>query len=890
MRSVKRRISAVHAPLAPLALLLAVLVAPATHATRTADDAPSPGAKIVRFDGVSVQVPAAWPVYDLARDPQRCVRLDVHAVYLGTPGPNQQCPAHLVGRTEAVVLSPDHGPAASGPSSVTGEVARELPGHHVRVTATFGSAPDVARRITRSATADGSSAAPAPAVSPAAYSRAAAAPRTTTATSGVFIGNGFDTCSAPSEPAMQAWMNSSPYRAANIYIGGAERACGDGNLSATWVSHVRAMGWRLIPTYVGLQAPCTGFSHKVSSDPTVATTQGQQSADDAIARAQSFGLPAGSPVYFDMENYSRSAAGCSAAVLAFLGGWTNELHAQGWASGAYGSGSSLVTDLSAQWGTGYPEPDDLWFADWNNLDSAYGDPYAPDSAWTGHRRIHQWHGGVNERYGGVTINIDRDGVDGQVVGPAGGDCVTYPAEDYGPDGCDGALSLTGPLQYWRFGSPYGEQQSMRWTYGNGSSESNGATWAPPHLTAGVYDLSAWVPAQHSGATAHYTVTDTNGSHSVSISQSSAAGTWAALGEFSTGVTGTITAHVGDDTATSSVVGVDAMKFHFVHAIDQQPPTGTITTPASGSFARPGATVTLAGSFDDDVYVTKVVFSVADGSGDWQVVGTDTHNGTGTFSVNWPESYAEGAVVSVRAEIHDTADHVTTVTAPNVLTVDATPPVAWMTQPAALTPTTAKAQWLAWSGSDTGAGVSSYDLRGRWSTWTGWTSHWHRVGPTGGFTGTAARFGGMRVGWQYCFEVRAHDGAGNISRWSAQRCVARALDDRVLSPATGGWTRATSSRFFASTYTSTYAYNAKLTMPTVAASRIVLRATVCSTCGAVRAYIGGHYAATINLRSSRWRTHMFVFSRVFGQLKGALTLRVVTSQRFVRIDGIVLGRV
>ena len=869
---------------APLALIFAFLVAPSTPTGTPV----SAGYKLVHFGGVSVQVPSAWPVYDLARDPQRCVRLDVHAVYLGSPHPGQQCPAHLVGRTEAVVLSPDSHPVAPGPSAVTGEVAREFTRRHVRVTATYGSAPGVARDVARSATTDSSAPYPASDVSPAAYTRAAA-PRTTASTSGVFIGNGFDTCSAPSESAMRAWITSSPYRAANIYIGGAERACGDGNLSATWVSHVRAMGWRLIPTYVGLQAPCNSFSHEVSTDPTVASTQGQQSADDAIARAQSFGLPTGSPVYFDMENYARTATGCSAAVLAFLSGWTKELHAKGWASGAYGSGSSLVTDLSARWGTGYSEPDDLWFANWNDLDSTYGDPYVPDTQWTGHRRVHQWHGGKTETYGGVSINIDTDGVDGQVVGSPGGDCVTYPAEDYGPDGCDAAFTLSGPLQYWRFGSPYGERQAMRWTHGNGSSESDGATWAPPHLTAGVYDLSAWVPAQHSGATAHYTVTDTNGTHSVLVNQSGAAGKWAPLGEFSTGVSGTITAHVGDDTAPSSVVGVDTMKFHFVHAMDQQPPSGRITAPASGSFARPGTAVTLAGAFSDDVYVTRVVFSVASTSGDWHVVGTDTHNGTGTFKVNWPESYAERTVVSVRAEIHDTAEHVTTVTAPNVLSIDATPPAAAMTQPAALTATRARSQRLSWTGSDTAAGVASYDLRGRWSTWTGWTSHWHRLGPAGGFTGTTATFGGMRPGWQYCFEVRAHDRAGNISRWSAQRCVARALDDRALKAVTSNWTRGGSSRFYDSTFSSTYAYNAKLTMSSVSASRIALLATVCATCGAVRAYIGGHYVATISLRNSHWHTHVFTLSREFTQVKGTLVLRTVTNHKLVRIDGIVLAR-
>src|SRR5215471_12966187 len=68
-------------------------------------------------------------------------------------------------------------------------------------------------------------------------------------------GDAFDTCEAPSLSDMSAWLNSS-FVSINIYIGGANRACGNGNLSSSWVSSVEAVGWKLIPTYVGLQAPC----------------------------------------------------------------------------------------------------------------------------------------------------------------------------------------------------------------------------------------------------------------------------------------------------------------------------------------------------------------------------------------------------------------------------------------------------------------------------------------------------------------------------------------------------------------------------------------------------------------------------------------------------------
>jgi hypothetical protein len=64
------------------------------------------GFKAVQYGGLRFQVPDDWPVYDLSTDPTRCVRFDQHAVYLGHAGANQDCPAQLVGRTEAVQVEP----------------------------------------------------------------------------------------------------------------------------------------------------------------------------------------------------------------------------------------------------------------------------------------------------------------------------------------------------------------------------------------------------------------------------------------------------------------------------------------------------------------------------------------------------------------------------------------------------------------------------------------------------------------------------------------------------------------------------------------------------------------------------------------------------------------
>jgi Domain of unknown function (DUF1906) len=90
-----------------------------------------PGFKVVRFAGYTLRVPASWPVYRLDRDPSRCVRYDRHAVYLGQPGANQQCPAHLVGRTTTISVQAtgaNPGPASSVADPVgTGAAIETLP-------------------------------------------------------------------------------------------------------------------------------------------------------------------------------------------------------------------------------------------------------------------------------------------------------------------------------------------------------------------------------------------------------------------------------------------------------------------------------------------------------------------------------------------------------------------------------------------------------------------------------------------------------------------------------------------------------------------------------------------------------------------------------------------
>ncbi len=107
------------------------------------------GLRTVAYQGVEFDVPADWPVYDLSADPTTCVRFDVHAVYLGQPGPDMQCPTGLVGRAEAVLVEPaaavdDHRPSSTdsvSAQSVNGLSAEVVSGGDVtnQLDATFPS-------------------------------------------------------------------------------------------------------------------------------------------------------------------------------------------------------------------------------------------------------------------------------------------------------------------------------------------------------------------------------------------------------------------------------------------------------------------------------------------------------------------------------------------------------------------------------------------------------------------------------------------------------------------------------------------------------------------------------------------------------------------------------
>ncbi len=516
------------------------------NAGRSAGKAASgPATKTVKYDGYVVSVPASWPVYNLNKDPRQCVRYDVHAVYLGTPGPDQNCPPNLVGRVGTVSIGPatTAGPATTvGPATTAGparqtagdrktlaravqraltpgtimqdpdlhELALAMPDSAPQIDATYGTDPGLIEKMLATArpaatttgrTGDWIPISRHPIVEatnpawpkqprpptgmPPGWGRPPTAPQTSaptptvtltptvtprpkvTATPKVTAGPtvtprpevtatptvtatpkvtptpavtprpkvtatpkvtptptvtptpspsspngamaGFDTCTAPSLPTMKAWR--AKYSAVGIYIGGQMMGCGQANLSASWVQQAEAMGWSLMPTFVGLQAPCDSFSGEIN--PKQAASQGTAAASQAIADANTFGLGSGSPIYYDMEAYDHTNVGCRTAVLTFLDAWTRQLEAQGYISGVYSSADAAITDLQSTTtiaGHSLAEPQAIWFAFWDDTNNMTGAPYMTTAVWPVASRSKQYTGNQVVSVGGISLDIDADWV------------------------------------------------------------------------------------------------------------------------------------------------------------------------------------------------------------------------------------------------------------------------------------------------------------------------------------------------------------------------------------------------------------------------------------------------------------------------------------------------
>jgi hypothetical protein len=227
---------------------------------------------------------------------------------------------------------------------------------------------------------------------------------------------GFDTCDTPGVSEMWVWRQHSPYSTVAVYMGGELRHCKNEFLDhGLWVPRVVEMGWRIIPIYVGPQAPCTNY--RVTIDAENPDQHGATIGRDAVARARIVGFPTGAPIYYDLEYYRPNDLACSDAVNAFVSGWVREVRAAGYRTGLYATPESgLSAQVRAAANSALATVDAIWIARWTGRPDLFGyDPSVlPASMWSQRSRIHQYRGDHDETWGGVTINIDSNLVDGPV--------------------------------------------------------------------------------------------------------------------------------------------------------------------------------------------------------------------------------------------------------------------------------------------------------------------------------------------------------------------------------------------------------------------------------------------------------------------------------------------
>ncbi len=234
----------------------------------------------------------------------------------------------------------------------------------------------------------------------------------------------FVACVAPTQSAMDAWLRSSPYWAAGIYISGDSRGCREQpNLTPTWIRTQLENGWRLLPITLGPQASCHPKFPRYSDDRRIdpssthvyraARRQGRAEAEEAVRVARGLGIGAGSTLWYDMEAYDISNTSCRESALWFTSAWTWKLHDLGYVSGVYSSAASHIAALDdarvERPGT-FELSDRIWLARWDGVANT-SSSYVREDGWRPGGRAKQYHGGHDETWGGVTINIDSNFLD-----------------------------------------------------------------------------------------------------------------------------------------------------------------------------------------------------------------------------------------------------------------------------------------------------------------------------------------------------------------------------------------------------------------------------------------------------------------------------------------------
>lgn len=223
-------------------------------------------------------------------------------------------------------------------------------------------------------------------------------------------GFAFDACRAPSQRVMDRWLRSSPFTGVGIYLGGIHRACAQRHLTPAWVTRQLRAGWKLLPIWVGPQASCTGYQHRISWRPgaadryLAARARGVLEARRAAQTAAALRVPRRELVFYDIEPFDVRRGDCRRSALAFLDAWTRELHRHGYRSGVYSHVRSGISLLSRT-GHGYARPDAVWYAHVDRVGTMPAE-YVGSSAFMRTSRVHQYALDTRVDFGGIRMDID----------------------------------------------------------------------------------------------------------------------------------------------------------------------------------------------------------------------------------------------------------------------------------------------------------------------------------------------------------------------------------------------------------------------------------------------------------------------------------------------------
>jgi peptidoglycan hydrolase-like protein with peptidoglycan-binding domain len=210
---------------------------------------------------------------------------------------------------------------------------------------------------------------------------------------------------------MDRWRTTSPFTGVGIYLGGIHRACEQPHLTRSWVVRQTRANWKLLPIWVGPQAACTSYDHRITGRPGAgwypwARSEGTREAGRAATTARSLGIRAGEVVFYDIEPYNTRSSSCRKSSLAFLEEWTNELHRRGFRSGVYSHVTASIAQLSRT-GASYVRPDVVWYA-WIDRVGQMPRKYVANAAFMQASRVHQFALDRWVDFGGIRMDIDWD--------------------------------------------------------------------------------------------------------------------------------------------------------------------------------------------------------------------------------------------------------------------------------------------------------------------------------------------------------------------------------------------------------------------------------------------------------------------------------------------------